>query len=282
MKKKISVLLALLLCLFALPLMGGCAVEPWTVDWSLDYYVKDGVRYSTDFNTMDFFATLPADAVRLCFYEDGTVAFTDCDGRGAWGKYSYVSERARTDVKLTFEDGRTAEGWCSRGYFDGVWYDAYLLMDGVEYYFEEQRDWGYDAIASGLEREGRQLEYFEASEKNVYGDLRRGEISFEDAGIFVTFYSDVEGEFFRYNLARTDEEGGQYYTYTVYEYDRAYAITEAELREGACAVKYHMSKNCFALLFRSAAWQEDPQGEAPDGETEADTSDLFIYGEAVR
>ena len=261
MKKKLSLLIAALFMLFAIPLLGGCAVDPWETHWVLSSYTKDGETYSTQFDDMDYFAIVPIDLVQIVFHEDKTFTFTDYQGTMSEGAFTYRNAAEKSFVTLTFTNGETAEGWCAK-YPWGMTYKAYFEIDGVEYYFTDDRGHGDDPLESGLVREGERLKeadtYFTYhAEDNRYSSYYyRGILEFADGVYFLTKL-DKNGEYFRYNLSRPDEEGDGYYSYTVYEYDKEFTFTETELRTDECIVKYAYYGERFVIYYRGASWAEE-------------------------
>lgn len=233
MKKIFTLLFASLLGLAALFVFGGCAPTAKTVSgtWQLDYYYMSGVKYSTQFDEMDYFKPVPRDVVKLELRKDETFTFTDYRGTVSEGTYDvrrvkvrtwYTEVNLHTENSYYFSSGTFGSGKGGK--------TLSLYRNGVDYYFVEklERDWG-NVIEEGLAREGERLKGFEQGGGHDYEGLSRGEVTFEDGVRFLTVYNDY-GEIRHYAL----DDCTAYF----YDYDAEYMITPGTYREGECAVKH--------------------------------------------
>lgn len=248
MKRRFAILLALFLCVLALPLFGGCAQKPADVSgvWQLDYYYTNGKRHSVEFDEMDYFKPVPRDLVTFELRKDETFTFTDY--RGTMSEGTYETRRVKLRTWYTEVDLHTENNY----YFSSGSYRRQsgektlsLYHNGVDYYFVQglERTWG-DVVEEGLARMGEQLKGFEQGGGEDYENLSRGEVTCEEGVWFLTVYNDY-GEIRHYALDRC--------TVYFYEYDENYVITAGEQKAGACAVKCadRRGSRTFAVHYRA-------------------------------
>ena len=121
MKKLRILLLALIVLAFGL-LLSGCKVDPVAKEWHIQGYIKNTVFlggaqreivYATA--TVEYpFGGVSTEKTKISFSADGKVQFSTCDGEVLEG--TFVLEPA---LLLTFSNGETAEGKCSKTLFGG-------------------------------------------------------------------------------------------------------------------------------------------------------------------
>ena len=232
--KKTAILLCTVISILILTTFSGCGTaRPNEIKWYLSTYHIDGeiIYHHVGFNEYDPFNSVFSDSAEISFKKGGTFYFRDIEGNEFEGRYKRKKTMYDTEIKLTFADGRVAEGWYMKlnSNSDTVQYSAHFDIFGISYSFdnierkflEEDYNRCLKNLSSAIcnyAKDGR----MEPEHYPYYGNLQRahigrvGEILIAVAGKNAYTLSEP------YNLC-----------YTV----NAEGIDRCEIREGDCIIR---------------------------------------------
>ncbi len=240
--KKTSAIIVLVLVIALSFTLSGCAVNPYEIEWYLEYYIVDGEWYYPEFHDYDHFHSAIPGRVMISFDENNKFYFRDYHATEYSGTYTFKYGFGDTEVSLTFSDNSKVTGSCMECHwgYGGIWYAAEFEILGVSYHF----------IHTGVEdTEFQEESYY----KEIYGE-------------YLTNVAKSASDFYKTNGNSSFDEGPKWYRdyenaiiekvddgYQAVIGSRKFSLSEykfwcyffneeelkpAELQEGSCIARY--------------------------------------------
>ena len=224
--KKVVKLLAVVLTVLCL---AGCRHNPAAETWHLQGYMKPtvfmgGVTRDVIYGnaTVAFpFAEASPEKTNITFSQDGKVRFMTCDGEVLEGTY-----RNEEKLTVTFDNGETGEGTCSRSLLGGAKLE--FTFRGVTYYFAPRQQQEFLGKADLI----KNLRW----ENNPY--LKNAEVIQGESGFSVAYGNGLQVEI-------TDTTA----VYAMHLDENNVLTPLSELREGKCRMNYSVPEDAIVLYY---------------------------------